>query len=154
QSPELLDLRMECLDRRLKDLSALTELLSRADAVTLERSVPAADGLGDLTACADLELLRNRAHRPADPAIRARIAEIESHLATTKALRDAGRYQAGLEVASAAAEAARRAGWRPIEAEALFARGELEERTGQDGRAEQTMHEAILAAEAGRSDDV
>jgi tetratricopeptide (TPR) repeat protein len=154
QSPELLDLRMQCLDRRLKDLSALTELLSRADAVTLERAVPAADALGDLTACADLELLRNRARRPADPAIRGRIAEIESHLATTKALRDAGRYQAGLEVASAAAEAARRAAWRPIEAEALFARGELEERTGQDGRAEQTMHEAILAAEAGRSDDV
>lgn len=48
QSAELLDLRMACLDRRLKAFDALVDRFIAADAATVEQAVTAADGLGGL----------------------------------------------------------------------------------------------------------
>jgi len=66
-SPQVLDLRMNCLDRRRKELFALTGLFARADAKIVENAVTAASSLTTLAGCADIEHLTARAPLPTDP---------------------------------------------------------------------------------------
>ena len=58
QSAELLDLRMECLQRRLHEVRAMADVLATADSDLVSRAVEAAGGLPPLDACADAEALR------------------------------------------------------------------------------------------------
>ena len=72
QSPELMDLRMTCLQHRLHDMDALLTLFERADVQVVKRAAEATVALPDLQACADAEALRNGALAPrptSDPAV-------------------------------------------------------------------------------------
>lgn len=46
QSEEVMQLRMVCLDRQLKELGALVDQLGEADATAVQNAVPAAVGAG------------------------------------------------------------------------------------------------------------
>ncbi|HJZ87055.1 MAG TPA: tetratricopeptide repeat protein [Polyangia bacterium] len=153
QSSELLDLRMQCLDQRLAEVDALVGLLTHADPELVARSVEAAQSLSPLDGCADAAALKNQVPPPRTPAMRARVDAVSKQLAQAKAMLDAGKYAQGVEVAQSAADAARQVGYRPLEADALYALGELQERAGSVKPAEATLREAVLAAEAGRNDD-
>ena len=57
-SPEVMDLRMACLQRANMSLRALTGLLAEADAQTVEKALGVVRGLPRLERCADVEALR------------------------------------------------------------------------------------------------
>jgi tetratricopeptide (TPR) repeat protein len=57
QSEALLDLRMACLDRRRSQLTALGEVLARADATVVESSVRAASELPTIEDCSNVAAL-------------------------------------------------------------------------------------------------
>src|SRR6185503_11487803 len=59
QSAELLDLRTQCLDRRLAEVRYLTELLRDADRDTASRAVASVRALEPLDDCANLTALRD-----------------------------------------------------------------------------------------------
>jgi tetratricopeptide (TPR) repeat protein len=154
QSAELLDLRTACLDRRLDELRAETELFVRADAKVVLHAVQAAGALTGLEECANVVSLRTPLPPPTDPATRTKIAEVRRRLAEAKALLEAGKYTEGIALAGPAAADARIIGYRPLEGEGLFQLGWLEEKAGDPKTAETTLLDALVAAEAGRDDSM
>lgn len=70
QSPELLDLRMGCLDRRLREVQAMTTLFAAGDPAVIERAPQASRGLTSLAECADPAALAAPVRPPAGEAAR------------------------------------------------------------------------------------
>lgn len=147
QSEDLLDRRMFCLDQRLREVDALAGLFSQADADVVERSVAAARSLTRIDACADVAALTARIPPPRDPKVRARVDQVRSAVAEVKTWIDAGK-QAEVEAkADATVAAARKVGYRPTEAEALFAQGYLQDLLGKSEKAEATTFDALVTAQ-------
>ncbi|HEX7184698.1 MAG TPA: serine/threonine-protein kinase [Thermoanaerobaculia bacterium] len=154
QSEELMDRRMFCLDQRLREAGALVDLFASADAEVVAKSGRAAAGLGRLDACADVAALTSRVPPPADAEVRAEVGALTRELSRAKALRAAGRFQKGVEVARTVAARSAKVAYPPLRAEALFVQGDLEERAGEFDAAEKTLREAVWSAEAAVFDEV
>ena len=154
QSEALLDLRMDCLRRRLDEVKALTDVFARADAQIVEKAVEAAQGVTPLQGCADVASLTAPVKPPADPTLRAAVETQRAALAQVRALSDTGKYAEGLKLAKRVAPEAQKLGYKPLEAEALFALASLQSKTGDEKAAERTLEEAGWAAEAGRDDQL
>ena len=92
QSEAVMSLRMVCLDKRLKEVHALTSLLRSGDDSVLAKSVDAVHALSSLNGCADIALLTAPVSIPEDPAVRAKIEAVSTRLADAKALHDAGKF--------------------------------------------------------------
>ncbi|HYV49861.1 MAG TPA: serine/threonine-protein kinase, partial [Myxococcaceae bacterium] len=152
QSESALQLRMDCLDTRLKELQSLTAVLAGADKAMAGQAVDAALGLTSLRACADVAALANVVPLPTEPAARKEAEALRSELADVNALRLAGDYRTALSRAQGAAARAGTLRSRPLEAQALYLRGLLEERVGRPKDGEQTLISAAHAADAGRDD--
>jgi eukaryotic-like serine/threonine-protein kinase len=153
QSPQLLDLRMTCLQRRRDELHALTTLLGGpADPVVLDKAVSAAGALRDLALCSDADALTAAIPPPTDPSVRAQVAEARGHLAEAEALLRAGKAQAGLPIAVAAADTARGLAYAPLSVEVTYVQAMLERETGDLRAAEATMRQAVSAAARARDD--
>ena len=150
QSAELLDLRMECLERRRHELRSLGELWSSADAPAVSNAVSAAQSL-ELADCADAQALRAPV-RPPSAEVREKLPALQRSLAEARALGVAGRYAAAATAAEPIAEAAVALHYRPLEAEALALRGTYQDRAGDAKSAERSLRDAVVAAEAGRHD--
>src|SRR5439155_15591716 len=101
------------------ELGALTALFARADAPVVERAVSAAGGMSPLAGCSDMRALATRARVPDDATTRAKVSAISSRVNEAKALRAAGRYKEGLQVAGKAADDARALGFAPLTGAAL-----------------------------------
>jgi tetratricopeptide (TPR) repeat protein/tRNA A-37 threonylcarbamoyl transferase component Bud32 len=154
QSEAVLDLRTDCLNRRLEEVKALTDLFEKSDAKTVEKAVQAAQSLPSLHACADVLSLSAPIRLPESPAVRQDLKKQEMALAKVQALRDTGRYAEGLALAIPTAQESHRLGYKPLEAEAKLLVGVLEARLSDAKAAEKALHEAAAAAEAGRHDEV
>jgi serine/threonine protein kinase/tetratricopeptide (TPR) repeat protein len=154
QSEALLDLRMDCLRRRLDEVKALTDVFARADAQIVEKAVEAAQGVTPLQGCADVASLTAPVKPPADAAARTAVEAQRTALAQVQALRDTGKYLEALELAKRVAPEAQKLGYRPLEAEALFALGTLQSKTRDERTAEQSLEQAGWAAESGRDDEL
>jgi tetratricopeptide (TPR) repeat protein len=152
QSEELLDLRMQCLSLRREETKALADLLMRADAAAVEQAVAAAEALPGLDRCANAVLLRAPLPPPVNAHTHDQVVALRKRLAAAQALKQAGKYTEGLAIASAAAREAKALAYRPLEAEALYQQGDLQERTGDAEAAQATLLSAAVAAEAGRHD--
>ncbi|HEU4536662.1 MAG TPA: tetratricopeptide repeat-containing protein kinase family protein, partial [Polyangiaceae bacterium] len=152
QSAELLDLRMACLDDRLKEVGALTEVFARADAEVVVRGVGAAQSLTPLGACGDAKALRARVRPPADAAAAAKVEALRGDLARAQALAEAGKYREALPIAAGAVAAAEAIGYRPALAEALVQYGRQQTRSGDVKGAEATFRRSITAADAAGDD--
>jgi tetratricopeptide (TPR) repeat protein len=144
-----IDLRSACLDRRLGELQALATVFAQADPLVVGRAVEAAQALEPTATCFDAAGLQGRTPPPNDLAALQRIAALERALARVKALRESGKIQEALAEARPAAEAARAAGYRPVEAEALLALGTLQLEGGEKKAAEESLFGAYRAALAG-----
>ena len=152
QSAELLDLRMECLQRRLDDVRAQVELFSSADAEVVTRAPEMARSLPPLSECADAEALRAPVRPPADGATRKRVDAARKSLATIHALWQGGRYAAADQQIQPVVAEARALGYRPLEGEALLQLGRIADSAGDYPRARSAYADAAVAAEAGRDD--
>jgi tetratricopeptide (TPR) repeat protein/tRNA A-37 threonylcarbamoyl transferase component Bud32 len=153
QSAALLDLRMECLRGRLQDLGALVEMLAHADAKAVERAVEATGSLKRLAACENPRLLLARVPPPQDPEVRARVDAVRAMIARVNALSAAGQPKRAIALAQDAARQSAALGYKPLEAEALYALGRVESE-GEDLRAEQSLHASALAATVSHDDEV
>ena len=153
QPESTLDLAMQCLDRRLTEMRALTDALAAADGPVVTRAVQAVDGLAPLASCADPAALTAEVPLP-EPSRKGAVDALRERLARLEALHLTGHYREALEPSKALAADARALGYRPIEAEALLLLGKLERQTDQLNPAETTFYDAIAAAKAGRAGTV
>ena len=150
QSDQLLDLRVQCLEARLTGFAAAIHSIEQLTNDELENA-PRVVQVGGLAACADTKSLANTTPPPASSDDQAKVVAIRAALADVTAQTDLGRAKLVLTAAGQAVTDARTLGWRPLEAEALLALGTAQERTAAPAAA-QTLADAALAAEAGRSD--
>jgi len=153
QSAAALDLRMQCLRRRLAETRALTQLLAGGDADVLVRSPRAVATLGDVGECADVDRLAAPV-APPTPAVRGQVETIRDVLEVARAQFKAGRNKEALLVAATATIAAQALAYRPLEAEARSLCANLLLVAGDAARAETQYQRAVLAADAGGHDDV
>jgi hypothetical protein len=154
QSEHLMDLRMACLDRRLASLDALLRVFATADAAVVDRAVEGAEHVAPLEACADTTALMAAVAPPDDPAVRARVDEINAQITESQAQRTAGKLDRALELAAAAAKDAAATGHGATQAAALFERGVIEDLMGHPDQAVATQREAIALAAAARDGSV
>jgi eukaryotic-like serine/threonine-protein kinase len=154
QSVESLDLRMACLNERLGGLRALTDVFSEASGDVVENAVSAANALGTLDRCADLQLLRSVVRPPEDPATREKVVQLRRRLAELKARSDAGRWKDVLQAMPALVTEARAIDYQPLVAEILQVQGVVYGRSNDVKAAEKTLVEAFWAADASRHDEV
>jgi tetratricopeptide (TPR) repeat protein len=153
QSERLLDLRMQCLDRRLAEMKALTALFAtQADGEVVDRAVQAVAGLADLGPCADAAGLLAAYPPPTDPTQRAEAAALRRRLDEAQALKASGKHKQGLALAQPLAADAARLGWPPLEAEALYVLGHLQSYTGESKTGEATLGRAIQRGADARDD--
>jgi len=154
QSEELLDLRAACLSQRMQELKALASLYASADEKLVAKAVDGAQGLSDLEACANIELLKTRVKPPTDPRVRTKVEDVRSRLSTVKAMLESGRYSDALPLAKASAGEAEQLRYAPVTAEALFQLGMAQSLGGDYRATEATLNRAVLLAESGRDDEV
>ncbi len=155
QPAEVLSLRMICLDHRLEEWSALTDLLSRADAELVRQAVVAAHALTPLDGCADIAALKAPLPPPADPKVRAQLEELRSPLAQLKTLLDAGKYRDANQRAGPLLERALATGYPPLRAEALYYAGMAQARNSTANArsdAAATLRRAFAEALSARDD--
>ncbi len=153
QSEEVMAKRLRCLDRRLAEVSALTQVLAQADADVVGRAMRAVEALPSPAGCADVAVLSSP-ESSGDAASRERADTLRAALVRARALGASGRYADGLAVIQPAADAARAAGDSTGVAEALLAVAELREQTGDYKGAEAAVFDSLGVAEAGHHDDV
>lgn len=147
QSEELLDLRMSCLDRQLSETGALVELLVQADRAVIAAASRSLSRLSPLSACDDLQALRDPV-RPPSAADRSRISAARQALGEAIALRAAGRFKEAALRAEALTAEALLIGYRPLEAEVLTLKGQLDADLDAFDAASASLHKAVAAAEA------
>ncbi|MDC0718056.1 serine/threonine-protein kinase [Nannocystis bainbridge] len=153
QSAELMDLRMACLQHRLRDLDALLELLGQADKQVVKRAAEAVAGLPGLQGCADAEALRSGAlaSRPvADPA---RSEALRERLRAARAKVNAGKSKDALAELEATATEALALDDPSLTAAARHALARAQREAGNDELARTTEAAAIWQAVADRDDE-
>jgi eukaryotic-like serine/threonine-protein kinase len=122
QSPAILDLRVECLERKRQEIGDLVDVYSgQIAARDLDRAVAAADKLSSVRACADVANLRAVVPLPEDRTAQATVRSIRQRLGHSRALYDAGRYEQGREYMESLKREADAVGYPPLAAEAANA---------------------------------
>src|SRR6185503_18265790 len=119
QSPNLLDQRMACLDRRLAQVGALLDLFGhRANERLVDDAVQLVANLEPLATCMDSTALLASTAPPADPFRRARLTELERQTDGAELERQAGRPQIAADSARAVLGAERAVDHAPLAAQA------------------------------------
>jgi len=154
QSAEVLDLRMACLNERLGNLRALTDVFANADDGVVQNAVSAAGALPRLDGCADIAALRAVVKPPQDPVTARRVDEQRAELARVSALRDSGQCEAAEKRVAPLIDAVRTTGYQPLLAEALLIAGRLGDYCGDPIAAVGRDKAAFAAAVAGHLDVV
>ncbi|QSQ18987.1 serine/threonine protein kinase [Pyxidicoccus parkwayensis] len=139
-----------CLDTRLWQLAAVTDVLRKADAAMVRKSVQLVTSLEGLTGCRDAPELSTRPQPP--DALRARVDAARRKLAEAEAQNAAGRYAEGLKLTSALLEDIQDVDYKPLEAEVLLSHGRLLDNNSRPKDAEPIFYKAVFAAEAGHDD--
>jgi len=153
QSPQLMDLEMACLKRRLDGVKSLAEAFTRADDQAVSRAVTAVSALPPVEDCKDAVRLLRRVPLPADPAVRAQVSSLEERLARAKALEDLSKIEQAGELVQKVVPEAKAVGYAPLSAEALYLQGDVEEYRGHYDRSEEALYQAIDLGLAGREYD-
>jgi tetratricopeptide (TPR) repeat protein len=153
QSDELFDKRVACLDRRLAALDGVLGVLTQGPtADVVDRADAVVADLPPLAECADAAQLSPIEPRPADPAIRARIARAEKAIEGARARLDAGIVDGAAAAADRIVDDARALGWGPLVASALRQAAEARRWASDFEAAIARMREAAIAAGRARDD--
>jgi serine/threonine protein kinase/tetratricopeptide (TPR) repeat protein len=153
QSAEVLDLRMACLQEGLQDLAALVRMFRQATAAAVDNAVNAANALGNLERCENIELLRAVVRPPTDAATRERVESLRQRLADVRARGRVGRIAEALTAMAPLATEARAIGYGPLLADVLHACARLHEDQGATEEAARFSEEAFGIAVACRHDE-
>ncbi|HEY5947528.1 MAG TPA: serine/threonine-protein kinase [Kofleriaceae bacterium] len=153
QSERLLDLRMQCLDRRLGELAALTSVLAwHADGAVVDAAVTAVSSQRDLALCDDTAALEQAIPPPEDPVARVSVERLRTRLDDVAATAVAGRYSEALRAAVSVASDAEQVGWAPSHARALYWLGRLQSYNGDSETSAPTLQRAMVRAGEARDD--
>ena len=152
QSPEVLDLRMACLDRARVGLDAATRVLSEADAKVVARAHEIVAGLRPLQRCSDVPSLR-AAVEPPLPAHATAVEGARRHLAEAQALTGAGRIAPAEAALAAAAAAVTEIDYAPVHTELELRRALLLERAGRFEESEAALRRTVEHASRARQWD-
>jgi tetratricopeptide (TPR) repeat protein len=153
QSADVMDLRMACLEGRLRQLRALGDVLVEADTAVVENAAAAASNLPTLERCADVALLQNVVAPPEGPAAQARVAELRRQIARVEATGTAGPCAPRVEAGRQLLAAARALDYAPLEAEALDAAARSEASCLEPAEVVQLSKRALRAAIASRDEE-
>ena len=154
QSAEVLDLRMACLQERLGNARALSDVFASADGKVVENAVSAAAALPPLDRCADVALLRAVVKPPEDPATRKRVSDLRTELAKLIALRDSGQCGRAMPKADALIAEVRAVGYQPLLAETLYETAQMANNCGDIAETMQRLRDSHVAATASHNDEV
>jgi tetratricopeptide (TPR) repeat protein len=154
QSEQMLDLRMACLQRRLREVEGVTEAFREADRGVLANAVRAVKALTPLDRCDDVEALASRVPPPADPEERRRVDEQFERLNLARALSFAGRWERAAAIAEEIGIKAEHLGYTPLLAAARYQLGIARMGRGEHEGAEEALLEAIWAAEESRHEEL
>ncbi len=147
------ELRVACLTRRASAMTSLVRVLSKEpDARVVDEAVNASLSLPPIAECSDDAALVSAVAPEHDPAKLARIAPVESSLDDAEALLAAGKYKAGLELATPALEASRALGYAPLTARAAFAIGALDLGAGELTAGRGVLDDAVAFASQAHDD--
>ncbi|MCX4243781.1 serine/threonine-protein kinase [Paraliomyxa miuraensis] len=148
-----LDLEMACLRTRREELQALVELLVGGEPEVVAKATQAAAELAPVASCHHEGVEAAAMASPA-PQQQPEVDEIRLTLARAEAAFKAGTYDIGIEHAEQALERARRVGYTPVEAEALYRLGTLQALAGQLDAAMESLGDASLRAVEVRHDRI
>jgi len=154
QSAEVLDLRMACLNERLGNARALSDVFASADGKVVENAVGAAAALPSLDRCADVPLLRAVVKPPEDPATRKRVDELRTELAQLVALRDSGQCARAIQNADALIREVRAVAYQPLVAQTLYDSGQIGSNCAGGPETLQRFKEAYALATTSHNDEV
>ncbi|QSQ27723.1 tetratricopeptide repeat protein [Pyxidicoccus parkwayensis] len=140
-----------CLDSRLWHLAAITDVLEKADAQTVQNAPQLVASLEGISACADAPAFAMRP-QPSD-ALRPRVDAARRRLADVRARMEVGNHASALEVTTELLQELKGLDYRPLEGEVLTLHGYLLGLTGKPKEAEDVLYKALWAAEAGRDDE-
>ncbi len=154
QSEALLDLSMQCLSGRLRELETAVDLLTAADDALARQAPEVAAALSLSAPCTDGKTLGARLAPPKDPALRPRIEALRNTLSRNRAQLLAGRWKQVMTDGPGLVEAARALHYRPVEAEALDQLASAQIDAGELAAAEKTLADTVAAARAGGDDEV
>ena len=154
QSESLLDLSMQCLSGRLRELETAVDLLSSADDALARQAPEVAAALSPSAPCTDGKTLGARLAPPKDPALRPRIEALRGTLSKNRAQLLAGQWKQVIATGPGLVAEARALRYRPVEAEALDQLASAQIDAGELQTAEKTLGETVAAARAGGDDEV
>lgn len=154
QSPQLLDLRMACLEVRRQSVAALVALLGEGDEHAIRAAPSALLELPGLEDCADGQALLKAQPLPESPALRRQVQQFRHELARAQVLLSTGRYNQALQQAHGLAEHVLPLGYLPLQAELELLRGRAFTSRQSIEPARRHLYQAVWAAEASRHDDV
>ncbi|RLC97058.1 MAG: hypothetical protein DRI46_13305 [Chloroflexi bacterium] len=155
QSERMLDLRMSCLNRKLSEMDALVNLFAtKTDAKVLEKAVQATFGLNLLDQCSDEEFLTAEMAPPKDPEQKAKVESLRKTMDTVKALKNSGKYQEALALASQSWASAKTIDYLPAEVEAMLLVGQLQKRNGKYKTSVATLKSCSYLADEAKYDEI
>ena len=152
QNEEALSLRQSCLDRRLDELRALTQVLATADAELVQNADKLPGGLEPLYRCSNVAALRAPGLAPSEPADK--VDEEHQLLADAKAELLAGRVFASINAAKKAEHLADELRYTPWKAEALIVEGASLTAAGNLEQSAAACEQAVWKAIEGHRDDI
>ncbi|MEX1367344.1 MAG: tetratricopeptide repeat protein [Nannocystaceae bacterium] len=148
QTPEVMDLRMGCLQQRRVELSEVVQLLAAANDTRVRLAVELVSSLPPLSRCADVEALRAQLPSPKDRQTAAEVQQLREHLAVVRSLTQATEYDRAFAQAELVDARAQQLGYAPLQAEARHQLGSLHAEQGRYAEAEQDLERAYLLAMA------
>jgi tetratricopeptide (TPR) repeat protein len=154
QSAELMDLRIACYDRKLRELAPVVTLLEQADDQVAKKAVNVVANLPALEPCDDADTLRAQVPTPSDPAVAARVDEIRVGMAQARSESSAGRYDRALEILEPLVAAAETTSYAPLHYDALRQYGRLLAKRGKPDDAIAASERAAFGAMQVRDDEV
>ncbi len=155
QSEQMLDLRMRCYKRKLSEMNALVTLFAtQTDGRVIDKAVQATSGLSGLSRCADEESLASEIPPPEDPIKRKKVEVLRKNLDEVDALRRSGKYKEGMRLVRMSLAQAKSLDFKPVEAEAMYLLGRLQEITGKYEDALKTLADTAALADEFKHDEI
>jgi tetratricopeptide (TPR) repeat protein len=148
QSEELLDLRMQCLDRGMDELAAVLGALDSPD--TIAKAGDAIEALAPLTACEDVKSLRDVMPLPVEPLRRAQVLALGRAGMKVDADYHLGRFAQAYAAIQPLVKQAEAIGYDPLIAELELEHGVLAWHTDHMDIAETAIEHSLARSEAGR----
>jgi eukaryotic-like serine/threonine-protein kinase len=146
QSPEVLDLRMMCLQQRLTSVRALVDVLASADGKMVDSAVMAAGAVPDLGSCGNVDVLKAQVKPPQDDEMKKRVEALRRERARLVALKDTGRCLEAQRLTETLLPRVREAGYQPLVAETQITVGALAGMCADPTRGVEQLRSAFAVA--------